>query len=152
MWNRRMAGVTLVELIIAMVIVGAALAGLVAVYSRANIASADPLVAQQMVAIAEGMMEEIMLKPYAPEGGNTAARATFNDVRDYDKFASAGVYTVAGAKVPGLERYGVTVAVEQVTLTGMAKAGDALRIRVTVTYGGESLTLSGWRTNPVVTP
>ena len=61
--KRRMAGVTLVELVVAMVIVGIALAGLVSVYNRASIASTDPLITQQMLAIGETMMEEVMLKP-----------------------------------------------------------------------------------------
>lgn len=147
MSNKRMAGVTLVELIIAIAIVGMALAGLVAVYNRANIASADPVVQQQMIAIGETMMEEIMLKPFKPEN-NQAGRANFNDVQDYAGYASTGIRDATDAAVPGLEDYGVAVAVGPTALAGIAANGDALRIDVTVTYRGQSLTLTGWRTRP----
>lgn len=147
MSNKRMAGVTLVELIIAIAIVGMALAGLAAVYSRANIASADPVVQQQMIAIGETMMEEIMLKPFT-ESDNQAGRANYNDVQDYAGYASAGIRDATDAAVPGLQDYGVAVAVGPAALTGIAANGDALRIDVTVSYRGQSLTLTGWRTRP----
>jgi MSHA pilin protein MshD len=64
MWSRytRSAGVTLVELIVALVIMGVALAGMVAVYASTTRASVDPVIVQQMQAIADNMMEEILLK------------------------------------------------------------------------------------------
>ena len=61
----RVAGVTLIELIVTLVIVGAALAGMVAVFASTTRASVDPVVVQQMQAIADNMMEEILLKPSA---------------------------------------------------------------------------------------
>ena len=48
----RVAGVTLIELIVTLVIVGAALAGMVAVFASTTRASVDPVVVQQMQAIA----------------------------------------------------------------------------------------------------
>ena len=60
---RRSAGVTLVELIVALVIMGVALAGMVAVYTATTRASVDPVIVQQMQAIADNMMEEILMKP-----------------------------------------------------------------------------------------
>lgn len=148
--RRRMAGVTLIELIVAMVIVGVALAGLVAAYSRASLASVDPLVTQQMVAIAETMMEEVTQKPFAPEANNGAGRAFFNDVRDYQAYPASSITSVNGDAIPALARYRVAVAVDQPVLTGM-NAGDALRIRVTVSVQGggvEPLVLTGWRIKP----
>lgn len=147
----RMAGVTLVELIIAIVIVSAALAGLVAAFTRANLASADPVVTQQMVAIAESMMEEVMLKPYeAAAGGTGADRAQYNDIWDFNNLpAKSSVTDVGGGAIAGLERYSVTVTVEQLpggSLTGIAATGDAARVRVTVRNGDDSFVLTGWRT------
>lgn len=147
MSNKRMAGVTLVELIIAIAIVGMALAGLAAVYNRANIASADPVIQQQMIAIGETMMEEIMLKPFA-QSANQAGRANYNDVQDYAGYASSGIRDATDNAVPGLQDYGVSVAVSPAALAGIAANGDALRIDVTVSYRGQSLTLTGWRTRP----
>lgn len=162
MSSRRMAGLTLVELIVAIVIIAVALGGLVAALTRANLASADPVITRQMLAVAEGMMEEVLLKPFAiaPDEAAAPTRAQFNDVRDYDRvddvhpgYASSGIRDIEGEPVPGLEDYGVSVRVESngVALSGVA-AGDALRVTVTVSHGGRRLALTGWRTSPWGTP
>lgn len=160
MSSRRMAGVTLVELVIAIVIMGVALAGLAAAFTRANQASADPVVTQQMLAIGEGMMEEVLLKPFTVTANDVAtpARNQFNDVRDYDPtddaspgYSSAGIRNIDGDPVAGLEGYGVSVRINQVALNGIP-AADALRVIVTVTRGDRQLALTGWRTNPEVAP
>ncbi len=148
-----MAGVTLVELIIAIVIVGTALAGLVAAYNRANVASADPLIAQQMLAIAETMMEEVMLKPYVTGSGNApqpVSRADYTEVDHYDKYATTtGIVAVDGSAIQGLDRYNVAVSVTPTTLTNIADANNVRRIQVVVTErGGQQLQLTGWRTKP----
>lgn len=147
--SRRMAGVTLVELIVAIVIVGIALAGLVAAYNRASVASADPVVTQQMLAIAESMMEEVMLKPFASSGGAAGAtRAQYDDINDYANYTLQPVTDADGNAIAGLGRYRVSVAIDPVAeaLPGVA-AEHARRINVTVSHGSESLTLSGWRTS-----
>ena len=59
----RTRGVTLVELIVFMVIVGVAMAGIFAAFSIMTKGSADPQVRKQVLAIAESMMEEIVLMP-----------------------------------------------------------------------------------------
>lgn len=161
--RRRMHGITLVELIVALAIVGVALAGLVAAYNRANLASADPLVTQQMLAVAETMMEEVMQKPYSSDGLVPASRVLFDEVRDYDGYAQTGITNVNGNPVPGLGRYSVAVAVDCPGSSGAVLAGcppraggpaitginvgDALRIQVTVSApGAQPLLLTGWRT------
>lgn len=156
MFNKRMAGVTLVELIVAIVIMGVALAGLAAAFTRTSVASADPMVTQQMLAIAEGMMEEVLLKPFTVATDEEAAptRAQFNDVRDYDRvddaspgYSSSGIRDIDGAAIPGLETYGVSVRINAVALTGVP-SGEALRVVVTVNHGTRQLSLTGWRTSP----
>ena len=162
MWNsafRRQAGVTLVELIVALVIVGAALAGLVAVLARSNTASADPLLLQQKVAIAESLMGEILLKPYAVDATPITAgvRETYNDVQDFNGYGLANGQVVYGIRdvdnnaIPGLETYGVAVDVTAVALTNVPN-GDALKITITVTHqgdaAGDAFVLTGWRTKP----
>jgi len=151
-----MAGVTLVELVIAIVIVGAALGGLVAAFTRANRASVDPVITQQMLAIGESMMEEVLLKPYIEVDDEVATptRAQFNDLRDYDStndanagYTSNGIRDIDGDPIAGLESYSVSVRVNSVALNGVA-ANDALRVTVTVTHGTQQLTLTGWRTRP----
>jgi MSHA pilin protein MshD len=147
--KRRMAGVTLVELVVAMVIVGVALAGLVSVYNRASIASTDPLITQQMLAIGETMMEEVMLKPYESTTGTKSTRAQFDALDDYANYAKQAVTDVDGNAIAGLERYRVAVTVGPAgqPLPGIATA-DVKRIVVTVWNGNQNLVLTGWRTKP----
>ena len=61
----RQRGLSLVEMVIAIVILGVGLAGVLLAFSTVTRGSADPVVTQQMLAIAEEMLEEIQLKPYA---------------------------------------------------------------------------------------
>lgn len=156
MSSRRMAGVTLVELVIAIVIISMALAGLVAAFTRANRASADPVITQQMLAIGESMMEEVLLKPFAVTDNEvpTPTRAEFNDVRDYDTtddaspgYTSSGIRNLDGDLIDGLQTYNVSVRINKVAL-GVIPAADVLRVTVTVTHGAEQLSLTGWRTSP----
>lgn len=145
---RRMRGVTLVELVIAIVIIAVALAGLVAAFTRAARASADPLLTQQMIAIGESLLEEAMLKPFVQDGTGETSRADFNDIWDFNRYpADSAVTDVAGNAIPGLGRYTVTVRVAQVAL-GQVPATDAARISVIVRNGNESIVLHGWRTRP----
>ena len=161
MLNRhtRSAGVTLVELIVALVIIGVALAGMVAVYTATTRSSTDPVIVQQMEAIADNMMEEILMKPFAAPPGSTvtaaSGRINYDNVSDYDGYGQGlqGIRDVEGNPIPGLERYNVAVSVKPAALTNVP-SGDALRIVVTVTVSGtdpslpKPIVLTGWRTNP----
>lgn len=145
---RRQAGFTLVEMIIAIVILGVGLAGVAVAFSVAIGRSGDPVIHQQMLSIAEEMIEEVQLKPYttaansAPAG---CARDTYNDVSDYNGYMTSGqICTVDGVAVSALSGYSVSVAVAAGTLSGVAAAR---KITVTVTRGSSSLTLVGWRTD-----
>ena len=153
---RRSAGVTLVELIVALVIMGVALAGMVAVYTATTRSSVDPVVAQQMQAIADNLMEEILMKPFA-KGPGAGARINFDDVLDYKGYDSgtAGVTNVEGTVIPGLERYEVVVAVDDKATMPGVPSGQAMLVTVTVidlraspNAPGSRLVLTGWRTNP----
>ena len=64
MCPRQSRGVTLVELIVFIVIVGVAMAGLFAAFNTITAASADPQVRKQVLAIAESLMEEVQLMPF----------------------------------------------------------------------------------------
>jgi MSHA pilin protein MshD len=144
--RRRVRGMTLLELILSIVIIGVGLAGVLVAFNQAVVRSADPMVRKQMLAIAEEMMEEITLKPFAAQPNAPAAgcaRSTHDDVADYNGYASAGICTIDGAAVPNLAAYSVAVAVAPGVLpNGVA----ALRIAVTVTRGPDTLTLVGYRT------
>lgn len=144
----RQRGLTLIEMVLAIVILGVGLTGVLLAFSTVTRASADPVVTQQMLAIAEEMLEEIELKPYAVAANaapTPCARNTFNDVLDYDGYAAtSGICTIDGTAIPLLATYAVQVRVQAGTLGGV---GAARRIDVTVTHGSGSLTLTGWRTD-----
>jgi hypothetical protein len=71
-------GLSLIELIMFIVIVGAAVAGIIAVISRTTQSSADPMIRKQALSIAEAMLEEVRLQPFTlcdaedPSGGTVA--------------------------------------------------------------------------------
>lgn len=149
MSNKYGRGFTLVEMIIAMVIIGVALAGVLSVLSRASVASADPMVVKQMSAIAEGMMDEIQLKPFSAPGAapSQCDRTGFDGIGDYngyeqDACAVNGDPGPAGYRV----KVAVTVGAGALTAAGIP-ANDTATITVTVTQGKQSYTLVGWRTD-----
>ena len=145
--RRRAAGFTLIEAVVAIVVVGVALTGLLLATRSALQGSADPAVQRQMLAVAQQFMEEVQLKPWAAEANAAnagCARTTFNDLMDYHGYASSGVCAIDGTAIPQLADYAVSITVAAGTLGGVS---DARRITVTVTRGGQSLTLTGWRTD-----
>jgi MSHA pilin protein MshD len=144
--RRGARGMTLVELILAIVVIGVGLAGVLVAFNQAVRGSADPMVRKQMLAIAEEMMEEITLKPFAvqtavPPAG--CARSAHDDVRDYNGYASVGICDIDGHAIPSLAAYSVAVTV---TLGALPNGVAALRVAVTVTHGADTLTLVGYRT------
>lgn len=143
----RRRGFTLPEALIAIVVLGVGLAGVLLAFSTTMRRSADPMLRLQLLSIAEGLMEEIQGKPYAA-AANAAptgcGRDTFNDIGDYDGYTASGICTVDGVAIAALARYSVSVSVAAGTLGGL---GAARRITVTASHGSESLQLVGWRTD-----
>ena len=72
-------GVTLVELIIFIVIVSSAVAGVLLTLNMATRSSADPMIQKQALAIAEALLEEIQLQPFTfcdPDDSQAATAET----------------------------------------------------------------------------
>ena len=140
-------GFTLPEAILAIIVIGVGLTGLLLAFSTAARSSADPVLRKQMLAIAQELMEEIQLKPYTA-AANAApvacARDTYNDIADYNGYSSSGVCTVDGVPIPALAGYSVRATVQAAALFDVTAAKS---ISVTVNRGGESLTLVGWRSD-----
>ena len=143
-------GVTLIELVVAIVVVAIAVSAVLGVLTSTTAASADPLVRQQAIAIAESYLEEIALKPFADPDGidGEVARDQFDDVDDYDGLLDTGARNQLDAPIAGLADYDVSVAVSSSgALPGIA-AAEALRIDVRVLRAPDiDLTLSAYRTN-----
>ena len=153
--NKPQRGISLIELILFMVIVSTALAGLLSVMNVNTIGSVDPLIRKQALTIAESLLEEVELHDFAnPDGGFTgdaiqANRASFDDVMDYNGFATTGIYPADGSAtvVPGLADYDVSVTVTN-TAWDSIPAADAVQITVTVTDPrGQSIQAVGYRVN-----
>jgi len=158
----RQRGFTLIELIIFIVVVSVALAGILLVMNTVVKSSADPMVRKQSIAIAESLLEEILLKEYDdPNGavgctnrGAAGNRADWDDVCDYHGYkTTAGIVYVfsgdgtIGSVVPGLGNYNISRAVvidpNTTDLTGVT----AKKVTVFVTDPqGSSISLTGYRT------
>lgn len=98
--SRRQHGLTLIELIMFIVIVSVALAGVLTVLNITTKSSADPMIRKQMLAIAEAMLEEVMLQPFTwcdPDDPQ-AATATSNAV-DASGCTSAGTVENIGPEM-----------------------------------------------------
>ena len=99
--NRRYRGATLVELVITIVIISVAIAGVIGAFALLSGRSADPLNETRAVALAQLYMDEIITQKYddqTPQGGvprynggcsigpeGSETRSTFDDVDDYDE-------------------------------------------------------------------
>lgn len=158
MCSKALRGFTLIEMVIAIVIIGVGLAGVLTAFNTTVRSSADPLMRKQMQAVAEEMLEEVLLKPFAVSGvapvnapvacgAAGAIRTAFDDVSDYHGYQTTGVCDIDGVAVAGLETYSLQVLVDGAANLGGVSGGNAKQVVVTVTRGGESLTLTGWRTS-----
>lgn len=146
--SKSQRGISLIELILFIVIVSVALAGLLLVMNVNTRGSVDPLIRKQALAIAESLLEEIELQVFSdPAGGSIQTnRASFDDVMDYNGFATTGIFSTDGSAVTGLASYNVSVTVT--TIAWVAGTTDAKQITVTVTDpSGQSIDAVGYRVN-----
>jgi MSHA pilin protein MshD len=152
---RRQRGMTLIELVIAIVIIGIASAALYTAMASITGRSADPMLRQQSLAIAEAYLEEIELQAFPAAIGNcdgvaaSAARPTFDDVCDYDGLSDPTAVDASGQVIAALAGYGVSVAVASppAPTWNLLPSAAVLYIAVTVTDpAGQSLVLGGYRT------
>ncbi len=146
-------GTSLIELVMFIVIVSVALAGILLVMNTTTKNSADPLIRKQAVAAAESLLEEIELQDFISASGvtNTVTQANraaeYHIVSNYNAFATTGIFPVSGvAPIAGLENYNANVAITNPGLGGIAPASTVL-ITVTVTDPqGNDIQISGYRT------
>lgn len=171
--GQRARGLSLIELLLFIVVVGIALSAMLMVFATATKASVDPMIRRQQLAIAESLLREVELMPFTwcdpdldpnyatasatsctttealgPEAGQTRYGPTnyFNNVNDYAGFSMSGIRDVTNAAVSGLSGYQATVAVANAALDSVPST-EALKITVTVTGPDNStLSLQGWRT------
>lgn len=159
-WLRH-AGVTLVELVVSIVIVGIGVVGVLLAMHQTVRHSADPIVLHQAVAIGEAYLEEILLKPFNdPDGVEPEPnRPLFDDVDDYNGLVDNGCLLPGqgacdqdGNPIAGLGAYNINVTVANVGDLGPVgsrpPAAETLRVDVQVTGPNEvNVTVSGHRTD-----
>lgn len=161
-------GLTLVELIISIVIISIAVAGILLVMNTTTRGSADPLIQKQALAIAESLIEEITLQAFTlcdpqdfvPATGACPPTETmgpeplesrygpsfYDNVNDYNGFTMSGIQDMGGNNIANLGAYQAGVQITQTALGGIVPA-DSLHIQVTVTPpNGTPVVLDSYRT------
>ena len=157
-------GFTLIELVVAIVILGIGVGAFITLINSSTVASIDPLVKQQANAVARAYLEEILLQSFCDPDiagdctatcstgstcsnagctentGAAETRPTFDDVCDYDTPAivNAVVTDQLGNPLPDLSDYRVSVDVIDgagADLNGLsAVSSQSLRVDVTVNH------------------
>lgn len=143
--KRRLRGFTLIELIIFIVVVSVGLAGILVVSTTAVKSSADPMVRKQAIALADSILEEILQKEYTDPDGTSGetTRDTMDDVSDYN----GKTETLFTDWPASLSAYKVTITVADDTTVVGSATNPAKKVTVTVTGGGNTIALTGYRSN-----
>ncbi len=147
---RRQAGTTLIELVIAIVIVSIAVSAVLKALSMTIGYSADPMLRHQAVAIAEAYLEEIFLKSFDDPNGvdGEASRTLYDDVNDYNGLVDVGARDQFNAALAGLDDYTVTVAVTASSALPSIASTDLFLISITITHAADiNFTVSAYRAN-----
>ncbi|MEO7105287.1 MAG: prepilin-type N-terminal cleavage/methylation domain-containing protein, partial [Rhodoferax sp.] len=155
--KRQFRGFTLIEVIIFIVVVGAGLAGILSVTTTSVKSSADPLVRKQALAIAESLLEEILLKEFKdPAAGGTNGqpgicnagagtnRTLWTNVCEYNGYTSTGITDAQGGSVASLSLYKVLPAVTVADTTIVGVTLKKVVVQVTDTQNNV-ISLIGYR-------
>jgi MSHA pilin protein MshD len=159
--RRRQSGLSLIELIVFIVIVTTAVAGILTVMNVTVRSSADPMIRKQALAIAEAVLDEVLARDFAnPTGGFTESSATcvnralYDDVSDYHCFNAAstnridGSETLGATSIANLSAYAASIDIDAATAAlGLTAGTEVKTVTVVVTGNNESISLRGYRTN-----
>ena len=140
---RPQRGVTLIELVVSITIVAIAVGGVLGAISAIASRSADAMVQQQAISIAQAYLDEILQRWVVDPGGGS-----WDTVDQYNGLTDVGAHDQYGNAIAPLAGYTVTVAVAPSSGLGGIGSAAARRIDVTVTHApGVTVVLSGYRTN-----
>ena len=150
----RQQGLTLIELVISIVVLAIVVVGVFSALGALVGRSADPMIRQQSIAIAQAYLEEIQSMDFGLPGGGCPAvpgaggRANFDNICHYHNLSDTGAVDQNGNPITALANYNVAVTVTGSSNLGSLSAASAARIDVAVTGPtNETLTMSGYRTN-----
>jgi MSHA pilin protein MshD len=148
--RRQDRGFTLIELIVAITVVAIAATTLLGTIAAVASRSADSMMQQQAIAIAQAYLDEIEQRWVVDPNGTppNTGRGSWNLVDEYNGLNDVGVHDQFGNAITALAAYDVSVSVVQSTaLPGIANTA-ARRIDVTVSASPNvRVMLSGYRTN-----
>lgn len=151
--GRYQQGVTLVELVITIVIISVAVAGVVGAFSLIAGRSADPLWQVRSIELGQAYLDEILAHNFdnaTPPGGVPAfdgacnvgadgeSRGSYNDVDDFDGLADEPPRLINQGMSPAYENYRVEVSVSCAGDEVGVADSQAKRIDVTVTAPGQA--------------
>ena len=158
-------GATLVELVMTIVIISVAIAGVIGAFALISGRSADPLNQTRATELAQLYIDEIISKKYddaTPEGGQppysgscdirsegAETRPTFDDVDDYDDVTDSPPSDAQGP-LDGYSGFTVNVSVSCAgTDPGIGlPSAEAKRIDLTITDpGGQTFVFAAYRAN-----
>lgn len=160
-------GATLVELVMAIVIISVAIAGVVGAFSLIAGRSADPLNQTRAVALAQRYMDEILARPFdeaAPAGqrygggcrktvDTSRDRDAYRDVDDFDAIdgeTPSEYWLVSSGPVDGYEQFAVTVNVDCVVnpSSELGASVEAKRVEVLISDPSDNqYVFSAYRVN-----
>lgn len=167
-FSKQEQGATLVELVMTIVIISVAIAGVVGAFSLITGRSADPLNQTRAVSLSQRYMDEILFKKFdesspmggghlmtscsanGPESGET--RANWNDIDDYDEINNETPSDYWGSLNPelGYEQFVVSVSVACVSdpVTELGVDVEVKRVDITITDPtGNNYLFSAYRGN-----
>ena len=144
----RHRGVTLVELVVAITIVAIAVTTILGAFAAVATRSADAMMQQQAIAIAESYLSEILQRWVVDPNGSppNTGRASWDLVDQYNGLVEVP-HDQFGSAIASLNSYTVSVSTSQSSALGGVPAADARRVDITVTYPPSAgVILSGYRT------
>ncbi len=162
--SRAQGGATLVELVITIVTISVAIAGVVGAFSLIAGRSADPLNQTRAVKLAQLYMAEILAQKYddqTPQGGvprysgactigaepGESTRSDFDDVDDYHNLSGPPA-TATSASLSGYNGFTVSVTVACAGGDVGLPASEAKRIELSIQApGDQSFVFSAYRAN-----
>ena len=107
-------GLSLVELVVFIMVVGAAVAGVTAAFVSSTRSSADPMIVKQALSIAEAILEEVQLQPFTYCDPDDATAATALRARVNPPTDCTTTPETMGGVVEGEDRYSATTPFDNV--------------------------------------
>lgn len=137
-------GVTLIELVIVIAVLGVTATTILGAVAAVANAGSENLVAHRAAEIAAGYLDEICARPFDdPDGvSGEVLRSSFDDARDYNGLVDSGARDQFGTPLAGLQNFNVSVRVAATSDLPGVPAASALRVDVSVVDPAGRTTLS----------